>query len=77
MKRDQDKMYARLETCYRDLLIPIDLMDQILRDARLVKTEYRDSSLQLTEIEHIRKAEFHTQKEVDFTLAQQKLENAS
>jgi len=77
MKQKQDKVYAKLDTAFKDLLIPMELLEPLLREGRLIRTSYEDDSHVISEVTEIRKSEFFTQEELDFALAQQKLEGAS
>jgi hypothetical protein len=77
MKKDERKVYARLDTTYKDLVIPMHLLDQILCEGYLVRTTFTDGAHVIEKIDRIHKTEFHDQEEIDVALAQNKLENAS
>ena len=52
MSTKKEKIYARLDTAYRDLLVPVDLLERVVAECHLVRTTYLDGSIILAVLSH-------------------------
>jgi len=67
------KQYARIKD-YGDVLIPVALLEKVVAQGYLVRTDYVDSKEILSEVYPILNVAMHDEKEVKAVLAQQMLE---
>ncbi len=77
MSTKKQPMYARLDTAYRDLLVPMALVEQIVRDCHLVRTTYEDGQHIITNVESIERFAINTEDDLKAGLAQTELERDS
>ena len=75
--KTKDKMYARLDTAYRDLLVPMDLLERVVAECHLVRTTYIDGKNIITLVEPLTKFEIATQEDLDAGIVQTELERES
>ena len=74
MSTKTDKIYARLDTSYRDLLVPLPLLEKIVRDCHLVRTTYEDGKHIITNVEPIQKFDINTEEDLKAGMVQTELE---
>lgn len=74
MSKKDEVVYAKLDTSYRDLVVPMHLLEQILRESYLVRMSFQNDEYVIEDIKRMNKAEFITETEVNQALAQSKLE---
>jgi len=67
------KQYARIKD-YGDVLIPVALLEKVVAQGYLVRTDYVDNKEILSEVYPILNVAMHDEKEVNAVLAQQMLE---
>ena len=77
MSTKTDKIYARLDTAYRDLLVPLPLLEKIVRDCHLVRTSYEDGKHVITNVEPIIRFDINTEEDLKAGIVQTELENGS
>jgi hypothetical protein len=77
MSTKKEKIYARLDTAYRDLLVPIDLLERVVAECHLVRTTYTDGLHHITMVEQLKKFDIHTQSDLDAGIVQTELERES
>ena len=77
MSTKTDKIYARLDTSYRDLLVPLPLLEKIVRDCHLVRTSYEDGKHVITNVEPIIRFDINTEEDLKAGIVQTELENGS
>ena len=75
--KTKQKMYARLDTAYRDLLVPLDLLERVVAECHLVRTTYEDGKHFITNVEPLTKFEIQTQADLDAGIVQTELERES
>ena len=75
--KTKQKMYARLDTAYRDLLVPMDLLERVVAECHLVRTTYIDGKNIITLVEPLTKFEIATQEDLDAGIVQTELERES
>ena len=74
MSTKKEQVYARLDTSYRDLLVPMSIVEQIVRECHLVRTTYEDGKHHITLVESLQKFEIATQADLDAGIVQTELE---
>lgn len=74
MSTKKDKIYARLDTTYRDLLVPMHLLEQIVNECHLVRTTYEDGKHHITLVESLQKFEINTEEDLRAGIVQTELE---
>ena len=74
MSTKTEKIYARLDTAYRDLLVPLPLLEKIVRDCHLVRTTYEDGKHIITNVETIQKFDINTEEDLKAGMVQTELE---
>jgi len=74
MSTKKEQVYARLDTSYRDLLVPMSMVEQIVRECHLVRTTYEDGKHHITLVESLQKFEIATQADLDAGIVQTELE---
>ena len=77
MSTKKEKIYARLDNSYRDLLVPIDLLERVVAECHLVRTTYEDGMHHITLVEPLKKFDIHTQSDLDAGIVQTELERES
>lgn len=77
MSTKKEQVYARLDTSYRDLLVPMSMVEQIVRECHLVRTTYEDGKHHITLVESLQKFEIATQADLDAGIVQTELEKDS
>jgi hypothetical protein len=77
MSTKKEQVYARLDTSYRDLLVPMSMVEQIVRECHLVRTTYEDGKHYITLVESLQKFEIATQADLDAGIVQTELEKDS
>ena len=77
MSTKTDKIYARLDTAYRDLLVPLPLLEKIVRDCHLVRTSYEDGKHVITNVEPIIRFDINTEEDLKAGIVQTELEHGS
>jgi len=65
MTKKENIVYARLDTGYKDFVFPIALLEKIVAEGFLVRSEYQDGEDVLTEVHPIKKFSVINQDEVD------------
>lgn len=75
--KTKQKMYARLDTAYRDLLVPLDLLERVVAECHLVRTTYEDGKHYISSVEALTKFEIQTQADLDAGIVQTELERES
>jgi len=71
----KNRKWACLTDAYdQKLLVPISLLEKILEEAYVAKTEYREGRHQIHRVAPISSMTIHDQEEIDMALAQQALE---
>ena len=75
--KTKQKMYARLDTAYRDLLVPLDLLERVVSECHLVRTTYEDGKHIITMVEPLTKFEIATQEDLNAGIVQTELERES
>ena len=75
--KTKQKMYARLDTAYRDPLVPLDLLERVVSECHLVRTTYEDGKHIITMVEPLTKFEIATQEDLDAGIVQTELERES
>lgn len=74
MSTKKEPVYARLDTAYRDLLVPMALVEQIARECHLVRTTYEDGKHMITLVEPIERFAIHTEADLKAGIVQTELE---
>lgn len=74
MSTKKEQVYARLDTSYRDLLVPMSMVEQLVRECHLVRTTYEDGKHHITLVESLQKFEIATQADLDAGIVQTELE---
>ncbi len=74
MSTKKDKIYARLDTTYRDLLVPMHLLEQLVNECHLVRTTYEDGKHHITLVESLQKFEINTEEDLRAGIVQTELE---
>ena len=77
MSTKTEKIYARLDTAYRDLLVPLPLLDKIVRECHLVRTTYEDGKHIITNVEPIIRFDINTEEDLKAGIVQTELERGS
>ena len=77
MSTKTEKIYVRLDTAYRDLLVPLSMLENIVRDCHLVRTTYEDGRHIITSVEPIQKFDINTEEDLKAGIAQTELERGS
>ncbi len=72
--RTKSKLYARLDTAYKDLLIPVDLLERVVAECHLVRTTYENGKHFITSVEPLTKFEINTQTDLEAGIVQTELE---
>lgn len=75
--KSKSKLYARLDTAYRDLLVPVDLLERVVAECHLVRTTYEDGKHYINSVEPLTKFEIATQADLDAGIVQTELERES
>ena len=73
----KEKIYARLDTAYRDLLVPVELLERVVSECHLVRTQYEDGKHHITTVEPLTKFEINTEEELRAGIVQMELEGKS
>jgi len=74
MSTKKEQVYARLDTSYRDLLVPMSMVEQIVRECHLVRTTYEDGSHHITLVEPIERFAINTEADLKAGIVQTELE---
>ena len=77
MSTKKEPIYARLDTSYRDLLVPMALVEQIVRECHLVRTTYEDGKHNITLVESIERFSINTEDDLKAGIVQTELERES
>jgi len=77
MSTKKEPIYARLDTAYRDLLVPMSLVEQIVRECHLVRTTYEDGKHHITLVEPIERFTVNTEEDLKAGIVQTELERES
>jgi len=77
MSTKKETIYARLDTSYRDLLVPMALVEQIVRECHLVRTTYEDGKHHITLVESIERFSINTEDDLKAGIVQTELERDS
>ena len=77
MSTKKETIYARLDTSYRDLLVPMSLVEQIVRECHLVRTTYEDGQHTITLVESIERFSINTEADLKAGIVQTELERDS
>ena len=75
--KTKQKMYARLDTAYRDLLVPLDLLERVVAECHLVRTTDTDGKHYIDSGEPLTKFEIQSQADLDAGIVQTELERDS
>jgi hypothetical protein len=75
--KTKEKTYARLNTAYRDLLVPLDLLERVVAECHLVRTTYTDGKHIITMVEPLTKFDIQSQADLDAGIVQTELERES
>jgi len=75
--KPKQKIYARLDTAYRDLLVPVDLLERVVAECHLVRTTYEGGKHFITNVDPLTKFEINTQEDLDAGIVQTELERES
>lgn len=70
----KEKIYARLDTAYRDLLVPVELLERVVAECHLVRTQYEDGKHHITTVEPLTKFEINTEEDLKAGIVQMELE---
>lgn len=73
----KEKIYARLDTAYRDLLVPVELLERVVSECHLVRTQYEDGKHYITTVEPLTKFEINTEEDLRAGIVQMELEGKS
>lgn len=68
------KKYAYIDTNYKGMLVPLNVLEKLMEEAILVSTEYVDGDYILRDPKVIRKFEIYSQEDLDTAYAQAALE---
>lgn len=74
MSTKTEKIYARLDTSYRDLLVPLPLLEKIVRDCYLVRTTYDDGQHIITNVDRVTRFDINTEEDLKAGIVQTELE---
>ena len=74
MSTKSEKVYARLDTAYRDLLVPLPLLERIVRECHLVRTTYEDGKHHITLVEPLLRFDINTEEDLKAGIVQTELE---
>ena len=74
MSTKTEKIYARLDTSYRELLVPLPLLDKIVRECHLVRTTYENGRHYINQVEPIIRFAINTEEDLRAGIAQTELE---
>ena len=74
MSTKSEKIYARLDTAYRDLLVPLPLLEKIVKECHLVRTTYEDGQHVITSVEPIIRFDINTEEDLKAGIVQTELE---
>jgi hypothetical protein len=74
MSTKKEKLYARLDTAYKDLLVPIHLLEQIVNECHLVRTTYTEGKHHISWVESLQKFEINTEEDLRAGIVQTELE---
>ena len=74
MSTTKEKVYARLDTTYRDLLVPINMLEQLVNECHLVRTTYENGKHHITLVESLQKFEINTEEDLKAGIVQTELE---
>ena len=77
MSTKKEQVYARLDTSYRDLLVPMALVEQIVRECHLVRTTYEDGQQTITLVEPIERFSINSEADLKAGIVQTELERDS
>ena len=77
MSTKKEPVYARLDTAYRDLLVPMAMVEQIVRECHLVRTTYEDGQHIITLVESIERFAINTEADLKAGIVQTELERES
>ena len=77
MSTKTEKVYARLDTSYRDLLVPMSLVEQIVRECHLVRATYEDGKQMITQVEPFERFAINTEEDLKAGIVQTELEHGS
>lgn len=69
-------MYVRIPSKYRDLVVPIKLLEKIVEEGYMARTTYENGTDTLAELESIVDISIHMDDEIKSVLAQQALEKS-
>ena len=73
MARSKTEMYAMLES-YDNLVIPVNLLEQIVREGYFARTGYENGKDFLKDLSEVKKVSMWSREDIDSALAQQALE---
>ena len=74
MSTKTEKVYARLDTAYRDLLVPLPLLERIVKECHLVRTTYEDGKHIITSVEPLIRFDINTEEDLKAGIVQTELE---
>jgi hypothetical protein len=74
MSTKKEKIYARLDTAYKDLLVPLSMLEQIVNECHLVRTTYEDGRHYITTVETLQKFDINTESDLQAGIVQTELE---
>ena len=74
MSTKTEKVYARLDTSYRDLLVPLPLLEKIIKECHLVRTTYEDGKHIITSVEPLIRFDINTEEDLKAGIVQTELE---
>ena len=74
MSTKKEKVYARLDTTYRDLLVPMHMLEQLVNECHLVRTTYENGKHHITLVESLQKFEINTEEDLKAGIVQTELE---
>jgi len=77
MSTKKEPIYARLDTAYRELLVPMSMVEQIVRECHLVRTTYEDGKHVITNVEPIIRFDINTEEDLKAGIVQTELEHGS
>ena len=73
MSTKTEKVYARLDTAYRDLLVPLPLLERIVKECHLVRTTYEDGKHIITSVEPLIRFDINTEEDLKAGIVQTEL----
>ncbi len=64
MADKKQKNYVRISD-YGDLLVPIDMLDRLITEGRIVRTTYNNDVDEISEIHEISRVDVHTHADIE------------